>query len=311
MSSGILARRNGPFAGCDQRAIAGFLGFPGVASCPGTALAVVGATGGFDMNKQTGQHVFSHLGEAPFKLVGYTKNHASCDHCATAIVHNFHIESADGKSFKVGSSCVDKTGDGNLISEVKTTKRNAIREAKQATKKQGWRRAAWAKIRVQLTEDPDLSAALRTDHHIVQDIRNNFIKWGSLSDKQVALVKKLAVDVPIQKKQQADMDARKIAVPEGKHTVTGTVVSTKYVDNHFGYGTSVFKMLVLVETEDGLFKVFGTCPAKLETMYTTDEYGCQHNVEVKGMKIELTATFERSGDDESFGFFKRPKVVIL
>lgn len=43
-----------------------------------------------------------------------------------------------------------------------------------------------------LAEHPGLETALATDHYIVRDIAARFQQWGSLSEKQVALVLKLA-----------------------------------------------------------------------------------------------------------------------
>ena len=68
--------------------------------------------------------------------------------------------------------------------------------------------------------------------------------------------------------------------------VTGTVLSTKWVENKYG---STLKMLV--EDRRG-FKVFGSVPSALEN--------------VRGRSVSFTAALEPSRDDEKFGFFKRP-----
>lgn len=71
-------------------------------------------------------HTFEHLGKPPYKYAGFaelifvcpgtgaTKAGGSCDHCGTAIRNAFYFTSADGKKFKVGSSCVGKSGDKGL-----------------------------------------------------------------------------------------------------------------------------------------------------------------------------------------------------
>ena len=69
----------------------------------------------------------ANLGKAPFKFVGYYSDvgpkkladgsevgspgqpMGSCDYCGTGIAHCMKIKSSDGKTFIVGSSCVEKT----------------------------------------------------------------------------------------------------------------------------------------------------------------------------------------------------------
>lgn len=63
----------------------------------------------------------------------------TCAHCGMAIMHNFIIESKDGKRFVVGSDCVHKTGAksvGNkfLVEELRL-KREARRTAKELKRK--------------------------------------------------------------------------------------------------------------------------------------------------------------------------------
>lgn len=58
----------------------------------------------------------------------------SCAFCGTAIMHNFIIESADGKRFVVGSDCVARTGDLGLVKEVKR-ERVRVAQEKRAVKR--------------------------------------------------------------------------------------------------------------------------------------------------------------------------------
>lgn len=67
------------------------------------------------------------LGRAPFRFVGfehktYQAAHGapvqiggSCDYCGTGISGFCWILSSDGKRFKVGDTCVEKTGDRGLV----------------------------------------------------------------------------------------------------------------------------------------------------------------------------------------------------
>lgn len=87
-------------------------------------------------------HVFEHLGKPPYKYDGFAelvfvnpvtgscKAGGACDHCGTAIRNAFYFTSSDGKRFKLGSSCVTKSGDRGMrkfVSE-ETRKAKAAKE---------------------------------------------------------------------------------------------------------------------------------------------------------------------------------------
>tara|TARA_R110002126_G_scaffold226772_7_gene371470 strand:+ start:156 stop:683 length:528 start_codon:yes stop_codon:yes gene_type:complete len=113
-----------------------------------------------DNQDQVGMHVFtrSKLGSAPFRCVGVFQQVGPivlsdgtqvgspgqamgvCAHCGTGIADCYQIKSADGKTFVVGSSCVEKTGDAGLIKSYKNSPEvRAFNKAKRdllANKKQ-------------------------------------------------------------------------------------------------------------------------------------------------------------------------------
>lgn len=84
---------------------------------------------------EVGMHVFERagLGVAPYSFVGcYEKVFqacpdaprqpgASCDYCGTGIMLVFEVRSSDGKVFKVGCNCINKTGDAGLIKAYKNS----------------------------------------------------------------------------------------------------------------------------------------------------------------------------------------------
>ena len=96
------------------------------------------------------QHVFTHLGPAPYRYTGVTENvfsipgcseatkpGGSCDHCGTGITYEFHFIAANGRKFKVGSSCVEKSGDVELkrvIAQDVREHNRKVRDARQAKK---------------------------------------------------------------------------------------------------------------------------------------------------------------------------------
>lgn len=98
------------------------------------------------------------LGKAPFRFVGmetardremeqmhraangmvFTTNYATgCDYCGQGIYDAFMVESSDGKRFKVGCECINKTGDAGLkrfVMDEKNAKRRKAAAAKRVTK---------------------------------------------------------------------------------------------------------------------------------------------------------------------------------
>lgn len=146
---------------------------------------------------------------------------------------------------------------------------------------------------------------------------------GALSAKQIAAVERSIERQPEIEAKRAQIAAERAAekeaatpVVEGKIVITGKVLSTKFVDNDFG---GALKMLVLDERG---FKVWGTVPSSIqvtgERVYTgpVDVGEYPEWVELphvcKGARVTFTATVEKSRDDESFGFYRRPtKASVL
>lgn len=92
------------------------------------------------MSGQVHKFESAGLGAAPFRFVSHEakwftapgqapRPGSSCDYCGTAIVHCFHVESADGRRFKVGSECIAKVGDAGLAKSIAPAIRAARHEA--------------------------------------------------------------------------------------------------------------------------------------------------------------------------------------
>jgi hypothetical protein len=118
-------------------------------------------------------------------------------------------------------------------------------------------------------------------------------KYG-LSDKQVNLIESVANKLPNLVEDYINYENNKRFrmentphIVEGKQTIRGRVISTKWVDTMYG---STRKMLV--EDVKG-YKVYGSVPSAIDSVNNGDE-------------IEFTAALSASDDDPTFGFFKRP-----
>jgi hypothetical protein len=131
------------------------------------------------------------------------------------------------------------------------------------------------------TIDADEYVTAARTNSFVSDVRRRVRQYGNGSRERAA-------------KDAAEAEEITIPVPEGRYQITGEVLSTKWVDSDYG---STLKMLVKVDTLNGVYRIFGSVPSAL-------------TVE-RGDNVTFTATVERSAKDESFGFFKRPTKATL
>lgn len=263
------------------------------------------------------------LGKAPFKVVGfhrhsnegwegnyldssdgiadYTKALAkykicTCHVCGIGLKNNFLIDSADGKHFSVGCDCVQSSGDGGLITEVKGVQRTIRQIEKAAERKrqhEQWNAERRAKRDIQIVEtyaEHPVSVvrllAYNGGNEFVQDIANKLQRYGSLSDKQIEAAC-LAIDRYITRAERTK-NAQPVPVTKERIKIKGVILSTKWKEDYYGY-----KRVGIVEDERG-FKVWGTLS--------------QGDI---GDKIEFMARVVASDNDAKFGFFKRPTKVVI
>lgn len=122
-----------------------------------------------DEPKKIHDFELSGLGKAPFRFLGYetklftphpgapSKPGGTCDRCWTAITICFQFESADGKRFKVGSTCVEKFGRTyDVVTPVKAALRKINRMKRRAREevKITWLKANLNKARAVLQSRP-------------------------------------------------------------------------------------------------------------------------------------------------------------
>lgn len=230
-------------------------------------------------------------GEGVAYLFFEKANDASgCDICGAYFRHgDVWQHKATGECIRIGHICADKYSLLTDRSEFHAHKREQVK----ITAAIRLRRERREELRDWAKANADLLPALKTDHPIARDMRARVIRSPAygLSVKQVALLKKLAAD--------ADKPAEKhVAVPvsDKRQQVEGTVISAKIQDGPYG---STLKITVKVETPEGSYLVWGTCPNVLE-------YEAQNLGGLKGARVRFMAKVTRSDRDEHFGFFKRP-----
>jgi len=250
-------------------------------------------------------HPFSQagLGEAPFRVVGFDKGRTSCDYCGTSIKNIYLILSTDHRQFKVGCDCVYKTGDFGLKSEIKAIRRRHKND-EMATKKAALSAEREERLEVErqsiLDQNPGLQDALCVDHPIVRDIAVRFAKYRKITNRQIALVLRLA--------EESRRPPEKLVVAPvgtGRQTFLGVVVSAKAYDTPYG---TAYKMTVKVPCGDGIWLAWGTVPAAL-----LDSMPCGPNGRLdalRGATVKLTATL-KPGKDAHFALTGRPVGVVV
>ena len=138
------------------------------------------------------------------------------------------------------------------------------------------------------------------ENHFALSIERALEDKGTLTENQLNAILRM------NEQQKAKATEKSLAepVPAGKHTITGTILSTKWVENNFSYhGSGTLKMVV---QDDRGFKVYGTVPNAL----TTREDGTYYS-DLRNSRVTFTATLEPSQDDDKFGFYKRPTKAQL
>jgi len=214
---------------------------------------------------------------------GHYKVTHTCDHCG-ARFHwgNVYLHRPTRQIIVVGHICASRFH----LESRSTWIQEQVRRQKETNER---RNAIIKAAREWLNEHQDLISVLGEEaqptHYILADLKRNLFQWGHLTDKQVELAHKIVTELNTPK-----IEKPKVDVVEGDGiTITGIIISTKVIEGMYGY-----EHKMLVEDDRG-FRVWGTIPSKID--------GC----EAHGDKITFIANIEKSTDDPSFGFFKRPR----
>jgi hypothetical protein len=205
-----------------------------------------------------------------------------CDHCGTP--HHWGVifrDRRDGSYLVIGNVCASnffRFESRRAYLTTQAAKLKASRERNQASRKAGEEFLAG---RVELQ-----AAFAECSHYIVEDIKAKLFKYGSISEKQAALVMKIAIE-EAERTPEPTPEPIPEGLLDGRHEFSGEVLTLKWQDSMWGGG---FKMLL---RDDRGFKLWGTA------FELDEEY-------VKGDRVAFMARVERSEDDPCFGFFSRP-----
>jgi hypothetical protein len=215
-----------------------------------------------------------------------------CGAAAMYVAKFFHRPTCE--YIVTGMDCAEKVhvGDAAAFRRFHSTVRSQLeavagKRKAQATLAQAGMAAAWDVY----TSTPWAAFEEQT----IGDIVGKLIKYGSISDKQMAFIGRLLTakaNRAVQAAERAAATAAAAPCPAGRQTVEGKVLSIKGQDTAFGYVT---KMLV---QHDSGWKVWGSVAAAIS------------GVE-KGQTVRFVAEVTPSQDDPKFGFFARPSKAVI
>lgn len=211
-------------------------------------------------------------------LIDMAHNWTNCNHCGARMKYCVIVENIDTNTIHVvGRDCGDTIGNFGIIANRladKTARAMKVAEGKIARKKF-------------LARYEGLEMALESNNKIVRDIKEKFVRYNTISEKQVALVFKLA-------EKQIEIDATSKAIDFTKATnMALEVVSIKEQNSMYGMVTKI-----LLKSSEG-FKLYGNLTTSSDDVNVGD-------------KVSLTSNdIKVSRDDKSFGFFSRAKITLV
>jgi len=140
------------------------------------------------------------------------------------------------------------------------------------------------------------SAILAESPNFLADIAAKLERYGNLSDRQIAAVVREGgrIRERLAHRRPQTRPTKATPAPEGRVTVTGTILFTKWQENRFGDGA--LKMRVL--SDEG-FTVWVTAPRSLGS------------APLKGRRVEFAVTLKRADDDETHAWGSFPKSARL
>ncbi len=217
-----------------------------------------------------------------------------CAVCGAAFVYGDiwqHVPT--GEYIHLGHDCADKY---NMLAD-RSEWELADARTRRAIEAQMTREANEKRLVEFCQGHEGLLDALNVEHALIADIKSKLRTYGSISDKQIKLVRKIAYEAMHPEEKPPEVN---IPAPTGKVTFRGTVVSRKTQETAYGNTT---RITVKVTTPEGVWLAWGTVPAAI----TDATY--QHGG-VKGCAVELTATLQ-AGRDPHFAIMKRPRGKVI
>lgn len=265
--------------------------------------AVFDAVPDFPHVNNAAQSTLNHLLAEGFVFSGVHGGRTQCDHCGAHLRYSaLMVHRPTMSLIYVGETCL-----GNRFADLTRVEFRRLQASAKLARELALTKAAFE---IACDEHPALAYATYFSNieaaapegtfsdfqaEMLLKIARQARQYGSLAAWHVARVETLIgeLEATLARKlawiaEDETRQATQSPAPQGRVAVEGTV--TKYDERVNDFGV---RYVMTVELADGA-RVWGTVPATIIA-----------DVEV-GTRVAFTATFERSAEDESFAFFKRP-----
>lgn len=241
----------------------------------------------------------------------------TCAHCGhhPCLWGEVYKHKPSGDEIVIGNICAQNTLDYPSIAKL-----SAARNKKAFTNSRA-RSTNRAALEVQAPEivawlDRILSGEDPEDFDFVLSLAGKYYQGKPFTQKMIDTLERCRLahqhwQEEFEKRRKYEEEHPPPAFPEGRKVVRGYIVSVKSKHTDYGWQTKM-----LVRLMDGN-KVWGTLPASIMEKVTLPKgWNFQHvnddipssdlAEKLKGNMIQFSATFQRSSNDEHFGFFSRP-----
>lgn len=230
------------------------------------------------------------------------EGYSQCDHCGARIRYVSIFKHTTGELIAVGDTCAAERFGCNSRREydIKRLREAAAGEC-ESVKTFGKASEFLNATAPELVEWM-LTPKAENVGGIFLDISRKLIRFGSISEKQVAFCGKLLQD-HFQRQRNGGKTDRELQFekerlaaedcPNGRVTITGIVLKESYQESDFG------ETLKLTIKDNRGFMVYVTCPSNIA-----------NNVG-KGSSVTMVVTLQKSDRDAKFGFGKRPSKAAL
>ena len=248
------------------------------------------------------------LGKAPFRCVGMSENWyvtgngshrqpgGCCEYCGTGILYEYTIKDSEGKTFVVGSDCVEKT-DKELTDfkrvkrEFKTKQRIEKKRIENAAKAAEIKAEHEAKVAGKIAtfnaEHPSMARWLndyKGDVPFILSIKAGLAQYGSPTINQLIAVSNF-IDKEARLAGALVNSTHVGVVGETTKNIDVRVVESRYLGSTMYSGQTVLRFLVKMETAEGSqIAWFTNREHEVGEEYKTVSFKVKEHNEFRGVK---------------------------
>lgn len=237
------------------------------------------------------------------ELINMAHNKTNCNHCNKKIRYIIVAQHNGGTYHTFGHTC------GTDLRNFKEQKIVGMQERSLASRK----RAKNAEMRKSfLQANPGLEEALNANNKIIASMKENFMKYHSLSDKQIELVFKLVAQMAKFKEEAIIRNSTSSEVTEGRiKDQKMKVISIKKTQiQGFGYNSVMETYFVYTLEHESGFRIYGKIKGSYD--FTIKDHKAYNEDNIKSNDyVIFSGSVTKSDKDPYFGFFKRANVSLI